>query len=181
MIIALAGRRIDADGTEAVRFPLSNIDKVKEKLKTLFISLTPKALVCSGACGADLLALEVAGELKINRRMVLPFEQSLFKSSSVTDRPGNWGDLFDRIFNEVNKEEKVLVLEYPKNDDESYRKTNIDILNEAGNLAEKYGHPGNLAAVIVWEGQPKTENDTTEQFMNEAQSRGFEIKIITTK
>ena len=181
MIIALAGRRIDADGTEAVRFPLSNTDEVKEKLKTLFISLHPRALVCSGACGADLLALEVAGELKINRRMVLPFEQSLFKSSSVIDRPGNWGDLFDRIFNEVNKEEKVLVLDYPRNDDESYRKTNIDILNEAGKLAEKYGCPGNLIAVIVWEGQPESENDTTEQFMNEAKSRGFEIKIITTK
>jgi hypothetical protein len=118
MIVALAGRRIDADGTKTVRFPLSNIDKIKEKLKTLFISLHPKALVCSGACGADLLGLEVAGELKINRRMVLPFEQSLFKSSSVIDRPGNWGDLFDRIFNEVNIEEKVLVLDYPNNDDE---------------------------------------------------------------
>src|SRR5215475_9263435 len=87
MIVALAGRRIDAEGSESIRFPMKNVELVKERLRTLFISLKPQVLVCSAACGADLVALQVAGELKIRRSIVLPFAQAAFKSSSVVDRP----------------------------------------------------------------------------------------------
>jgi hypothetical protein len=181
MIIALAGRRIDAVGAKAVRFPLNKIESVKEKLGTIFISLKPNALVSSGACGADLLALEVAGSMNIPRSMVLPFDQKLFRSASVTDRPGDWGNFYDKICKEVAQEEGIKVLSYPKDDDETYRKTNIDILERAEALAEKYGVPGNLVAIIVWEGKPKDKDDTTAHFKKEAEKRHFEIRTLTTK
>lgn len=44
MVIALAGRRIDAPGAEVTRFPLNNIDAVKEKLRKLFITFTTKGI-----------------------------------------------------------------------------------------------------------------------------------------
>ena len=72
MILALAGRRIDDPNEKVVSFPMKNIDSVRSELKALFIFLKPSVLVCSGSCGADLLALEVAGELGIARSMVIP-------------------------------------------------------------------------------------------------------------
>ena len=107
MIIALAGRRIDAPDAKASRFPLSKVDEVKEKLRALFISLKPKTLVCSAACGADLLALQVAGELGIQRSILIPFDEQLFKSTSVMDRPGDWDLLYDKICDAVANEEGI--------------------------------------------------------------------------
>src|SRR4030095_15865839 len=155
MVIALAGRRISDPGSKAVQFPLENVEKVREHLGTLFASIKPEVLVSSGACGADLLALEVAGSMGIMRSMVLPFDPAIFKTTSVTDRPGEWGSLFDRICREVGPEEKIQVQRYSKDDDAKYRKINIDILQRAEVLAEKYEVSKKLMAVEVWEGKPK--------------------------
>jgi hypothetical protein len=177
MIIALAGRRIDAADAKVVRFPLTKAKKVKERLKVLLSSLRPEALISSAACGSDLLGLEVAGELAIPRSIVLPFDQALFKITSVTDRPGDWGSGYDRICSEVIKEDGLKVLHYDRDDDETYRKSNIDILQKAKELAVMHGS-ADLVAVIVWEGESKDENDTTEHFKNQAIKEGFDIKII---
>ena len=180
MIVALAGRRIDEVGIGTIRFPLKNITAVKAQLKKIFISLKPAALVCSGACGADLLALESAGELGIARSMIIPFEPALFKSKSVEDRPGNWGALFDSMYQQTNKEEKVQVMNYPGDDDDTYRKTNIDILNRAEALAEKFDDEKNILVIIVWDGKPKDKNDITAHFKKEARLRGFKTEEVNT-
>jgi hypothetical protein len=179
MVVAIAGRRIDAPDSDQVRFPLDNIDAVKEKLRKLFISLHPKALVCSGACGADLLALEVAGKLAIPRSMVLPFEKEIFKTKSVEDRPDNWGNLFDSLCKETDKEEKVQILNYTDSDD-VYEKTNIEILKRAVHLSEKFDTIKEITVVIVWEGKPKDKTDATAHFKKEAEKSGFVIKEINT-
>ena len=51
----------------------------------------PARLIRSAACGADLLALDIAGEFGVERHVVLPFAVQAFRASSVTDRPGEWG------------------------------------------------------------------------------------------
>jgi hypothetical protein len=180
MIVALAGRRIDHPDEKTIRFPLVAIGLVKERLRTLFVSLQPAALVCSGACGADLLALEVAGELHITRCIILPFDPQLFKPRSVEDRPGNWGALFDNMYEQVNKEEKVQVMNYPDADDDSYNKTNVDILNRAEILAEKMDTKKNIIGIVVWDGIPRDQNDSTAHFKKEAKRRGFKIEEINT-
>lgn len=110
MVIALAGRRIDAEGAASPRFPTENIGNVKEKLGLFFIEKKPDWLVSSSACGADLIALDIAGELEINRKIILPFDAKTFRSTSVVDRPGDWGMLFDRIYDELKKENNVIDL-----------------------------------------------------------------------
>jgi hypothetical protein len=180
MVIALAGRRISDPGSEVIRFAWENVEKVRDSLRTFFASIRPKVLVSSGACGADLLALEVAGNMGILRSIVLPFDPAIFKTSSVTDRPGDWGPLFDKICHEVAQEEKIQVHGYAKNDDAKYLKTNVDILQRAEALAEKYGVSKKLMAVIVWEGKPKGSDDATADFKSEALKRNFEIKEIST-
>ena len=109
MIITLSGRRIDKEGADVARFPFNNISRVKEQIAKLFTSLSPSILVCSRAYGTDLLALQVAGDLNIRRGVVLPFDPEVFKKTSVTDRPGNWGHLFDSISHKVKKEEGLVV------------------------------------------------------------------------
>src|SRR5262245_24018604 len=61
VIIAMSGRRIDAKDAKATRFPLKNVALVKQRLDELFARVAATALVSSGACGADLVALTVAG------------------------------------------------------------------------------------------------------------------------
>ena len=179
MIITLSGRRIDKEGADVARFPFNNISRVKEQIAKLFTSLSPSILVCSGACGSDLLALQVAGDLNIRRGVVLPFDPEVFKKTSVTDRPGNWGHLFDSISHKVKKEEGLVVKNYSENDKEVYRKTNIDILERAKELATKYA-VRDLAVVIVWDGNAKEEDDTTKHFKREAEKRNFQLTEIKT-
>ena len=83
MIIALVGRRIDAPDAEA-RFPLSQAGRVRETIRARLQGCGATALVTSGACGADLLAQDVAGELGLSRRMVLPLPFAPAHRSRVT-------------------------------------------------------------------------------------------------
>ena len=183
MIVALAGRRIDAPGTETTRFPLTNIEKVKEQLRNFFMINRPAALVCAGACGADLLALQIAGEMKVRCSMVIPFPPEVFKRTSVIDRPGNWGDVFDKICTELNSEGEVIVLNYDEQDPAAYEKTNTEILNRAEILLHTSAAAINndqLLALIVWDGKVRQANDITAHFMDDAKQRGFNIREIST-
>jgi hypothetical protein len=71
---ALAGRRIDAADSKKSRFPLANVSLVRDRLRELFIKRGVDTLVCSAACGADLVALEVAEHLRVRCRIVLPLQ-----------------------------------------------------------------------------------------------------------
>ena len=72
-----------------------------------------------------------------------------------------------------------MVKNYSENDKEVYRKTNIDILERAKELATKYA-VRDLAAVIVWDGNAKEEDDTTKHFKREAEKRNFQLTEIKT-
>lgn len=179
MIVALAGRRIDAPDADQTRFPLKNIDVVREKLSILFSQLNPDVLICSGACGADLLALQVAGEMGIRRHMILPFEPALFRQRSVADRPGNWGILFDRICMDIKDKEKLEILHYAESG-EVYEMTNIEIIKKAVSISQKFDHVRDVKVVLAWEGASKDEADATAHFKNEAEKRGIKIEEINT-
>lgn len=182
MIIALAGRRIDAPDADLPRFPLSNVDIVRGRLYKLLSEKEPAALVCSAACGADLLALSVAGDLGIRRRVVLPFAREQFRETSVVDRPGDWGSLFDTICDEVSDNEDLVILGCSKDDKAAYSAASTAILDEAVQLQTAVGKDDQtILTVIVWEGSSRGEDDQTASFASEAGSRGFAIAAILTK
>jgi|SRR6187431_3265701 len=172
-VVALAGRRIDAEAAEEARFPLSNVAGVKEQLLHALAATRPAALVCAAACGADLLALAAAGDLGIKRRIVLPASKAEFRSSSVVDRPGPWAELFDRIVARVEAEGE-LVLHELGTGDEAYRAGNRAIFEAAQPLGEA------LEAWLVWDGQPRDEQDLTLHFANEAWTRGVPLRELLT-
>ncbi len=178
MILALAGRRIDAPDTKHRRFPVENTKLVQTRIRVLLEEERPQALVSSAANGADLLALEVAGDLAIERQIVLPFPPEIFRATSVTDRPGEWGERFDRILADLGGEEHVICLEYPIKTRAAYVATNRAILERAQLIASR--EHDTLAAVIIWNGEPRGEQDETFEFKRAAESAGILVREVRT-
>ncbi len=146
-------------------------------------------LVCSAACGADLLALDVAGDLGIEREVVLPFDSASFREVSVVDRPGHWEELYDRIIEEVSREEALVVLERDGDDGKAFAAASAEILRRAEHLAGAGGKEGGelsdadsgVLVVAVWEGEPREEGDMTLEMVQGAQARGFESVHVSTR
>lgn len=187
--MALAGRRVDPADQPVPRFPLANASIVSARMQALLERRRPAALVCSAACGADLLALDAAGTLGLRRRIVLPFAPDDFRRTSVTDRPGDWGPLFDRIITEVGAAGDLVVLDCAPDGEFAYERTNERILDEAHSLADiatDCPHPTDpiapdmVVAVIVWEGRSRGAGDLTEQFATLARGRGMTVEEILT-
>lgn len=172
-VAALAGRRIDAVGSRVRRFPIDRIDQVRTDLKSLFEQEAVGFLVCSAACGADLIALDLAKKNSIRYRIVLPFSVERFRQSSVVDRPGDWGLLFDQIMREVPDEE-LIVMQEVASDDEAYERANKEIVRQAVMTAA----PETALAIAVWEGRPRQEGDATASFLQLAKDAGMKIKIV---
>ncbi|MGI8992063.1 MAG: hypothetical protein ACR2I2_21105 [Bryobacteraceae bacterium] len=170
MTIALAGRRIDAPGSETPRFPVENVPMVRQRIRAMLASHKPNALVCSAACGADLLALSETGAIGRRRRAILPFERERFRETSVMDRPGDWGPLYDTILDEV----ECVVLTGKGEGPEAYAATNLAIFDEA----EKIGTE--VMAVLVWDGSSRGSDDQTAGFGDEARRRGLAVIEIST-
>ena len=169
MVIALAGRRIDAPDAETPRFPAANEAAVRAKIESLFTGNEVQVLVSSAACGADLIAQETAMQLGVPRRIVLPFSIAEFREASVTDRPGDWGPRFDRAIHNAH----VVLLGFDRADWQAYSKTNRAILDEATSLGE-------ATAVIVWDGQRRGSSDYTASFRSEAEFRGMPVIEVRT-
>jgi len=181
MIIALAGRRIDAPDAEITRFPPENAELVRGRLLELFKNEAPSAMVSSAACGADLLALEAAGESGVRRHIILPFERGRFRETSVTDRPGDWGNLFDKICDEVETEGNLITLENFEDEAKAYSAVTREFLKKAESLRSSDGNIEEILAVIIWEGKAKDERDETAAFAEQAKAGNFVVKEILTK
>ena len=136
-----------------------------------------ETLVCSAACGADLLALEVAGMLSWRRRVILPFGRERFRQTSVTDRPGDWGKLYDRVLDAVQDAGDLLIESVPAGRD-PYTFATGRILDEAGRLAVDSGE--NPVAVVVWDGGAGKPGDFTGEFAALARERGMAVLDVST-
>lgn len=178
-VIALAGRRVDAVGTQPPRFPLENVPVVRHWLSKLLAGEGAVTLVCSAACGADLVALEEAERLGLRRRIVLPFAPERFRGTSVVDRPGDWGAIFDRLVAAASAAGDLVVLD-AGGGEAAYAAANEAIIHEAQALARAGGAAQRLVAVVVWEGAARSGSDATGDFRNLAAKAGFEERSVPT-
>ena len=178
MIIALAGRRVDAVDAAPPRFPVLNVGKVSRGVQVFLQQHSATAVVCSAACGADLTGLAEAGKLGLRRRVVLPFARDKFRESSVIDRPGDWGSMYDSILDAVEAQGDLVVMANPDADD-PYSATNRAILEEAVALGKASSEA--VGALLVWDGVSRGADDYTDQFGAEARKRGLEVfEVLTT-
>jgi hypothetical protein len=183
-VIALAGRRIDAPDTNPPRFPLENVPMVRQRLADMLAAERADALVCSAACGTDLIALEEAERLGIRRRIVLPFSPDRFRNTSVTDRPGHWGPIFDRIIAAAEFAGDLVILgDLEGDNDSAYAAANETIIHEAQALAQATsgGAPHRGIAVVVWEGAAREGTDATSGLLDLARRAGFEERSVLTR
>ncbi len=161
MIIALAGRRTLATG---------NIQSIRERVRALLLQQHADAIVSSAACGADLLVLEEAGALGLRRRVILPSPPERFRQTSVVDRPGDWGAIYDRVLEEVQSRGDLIVL------NGSYAAVNSAILDEAVAMAHEQNTES--IALILWDARPRGKQDLTKAFLEEAKDRGLRVLEI---
>ena len=178
MVLALAGRRIDTAGQAPPRFPFAHVKTVQQKLRTLLIEKSVRTLVCSAACGADLVALDEAGKLGIDRRVFLPFNPDIFRASSVIDRPGPWGKVFDKVIAEVTASRGLAVLPASVDPRAGYIAINQLILETACELAAQTGD--RAAATLVWNRHSRGADDLTAEFGSQAQQMGLPLFEIDT-
>ena len=177
-VVVLAGRRVDAVGAIPARFPEAELERVKVAIGQWLERVSATTLVCAAACGADLLALEVAGRLGIRRRILLPFGIAQFRASSVVDRPGGWGERYDQIVTEVEAQGDLRLHSYSMEGEETYFQTNLDLLREAERIAVLADIP--VLALVVWDGHSRGPQDVTAHFLTEAQHRGLPVHQILT-
>jgi len=177
MIFAFAGRRIDAVNAEQPRFPLSKVSLVRSRVRTLLRTHATAAVVSSAACGADLIALTEARALRLRCKIVLPFSRDRFRTSSVTDRPGNWGAAYDQTMDDAEASGDVIVLDETPGED-AYLVVNRAIIDATAALMNECRQPG--SAVLVWEGASKGDHDVTEEFGIEARKRGLSVIEVLT-
>jgi hypothetical protein len=177
MIIALAGRRVDAADAKQHRFPARNVDIVRERIRAMLQTQCAVALVGSAACGADLLALSEAGKLGLHRKVVLPFDRERFRTTSVTDRQGDWGLLYDKLLNEVERSGDLLVI-HANSEDSAYAEANHAILDQALSLGQELHEL--VTAVMVWDGKSRGEGDLTTEFGVYARNRGIPVVEVKT-
>ncbi len=143
-------------------------------------------LVSSAACGADLLALEIAGKLGLRRRVILPFRPERFREACVIDRPGEWGALFDQVIADVQRNGDLVLLDEKEVEKETFLSTNRVILDEAQRLVPQSASRTDVSeskvlAVIVWDGQPGKGVDITLDFANEARARSIPVAEVFTR
>jgi hypothetical protein len=174
-LAVLAGRRIDAANAVESRFPPDEAEHVARKLARHFRQERVNRLVCSAACGADILALEVAERLAIPATLVIPFASNIFRENSVTDRTGNWGERFDRLVTAARRRGDLVELGLDIKDEKAFTAANETIVQ----LASSPGHYRRLA-FVVWEGKTRGSSDATADFLNRALSRGFEKRTVFT-
>lgn len=177
MIIALAGRRVDAANTSESRFPVRNTNLVTIRVREFIERERAGAIVSAAACGADLIALGEAGRLGVRRRVVLPFARDRFRQTSVTDRPGDWGPVYDQILDEVEAHGDLLVMNLEA-EQEAFLAVNRAILDEAMRLGKEA--KADVAALLVWDGASRGAGDLTEAFGAEARRRGLPVLEIRT-
>lgn len=173
---ALAGRRIDAQGAKERRFPPENEGLVARRIRNMLVGTASTGLVSSAACGADILALETAGELGLGRCVVLPFSRERFRATSVADRGEEWGGRFDAILSGLG-EGDIVEMNFEGSEDEAYAAANVRILDEAAKAA--VGQP--VIAMVVWNGLARQGTaDLTDAFRKIAIGRKIDTISVPT-
>lgn len=181
-VVALAGRRVDATGSTEERFPLSQRAIVARELERRLRDPSVTRLVCSAAAGADLLALDVADRLGIAKHIVLPYDPSVFRRTSVIDRPGEWAEIYDRVLCHLSAADRLEVLDERGASTTAFLVVNQVLVERALHAARASGwnRSSMPTAIVVWEGRSRGEDDVTNDFWERATAAGFHLEEILT-
>src|SRR5258707_5325938 len=183
VIVAIAGRRIDAADAAVARFPLANRRLVARRIGAALGRLDATAVIASAACGADLLALDAARRQGMRRRVILPYAEEWFLEDSVLDRPGWWAGAFRGQCAAARAAGDLVVLGEARGSDDAFRAVNEAIVAEALRLAAG-ASPADpaaaLATLIVLEGSPRGPDDLSAHLRDRIRHLGARVVEVAT-
>jgi hypothetical protein len=108
--------------------------------------------------------------------MILPFAPDIFRDSSVTDRPGDWGPLFDDLLTELTARGDVVTLAEDPGRDAAYAAVNRVMLAEAGRIAGA----STPLVLLIWDGVSRGNGDLTADLGIKARERSWPIAEVST-
>ncbi|MEO8304926.1 MAG: adenylate/guanylate cyclase domain-containing protein [Betaproteobacteria bacterium] len=94
-VLAFAGHLADAPDRATPRFPAGLELAVTAEIRRHLAGLNAPIVYASAACGADLIAIEVAIDLGVEVNIVLPFNRDDFVRTSVAVGGAGWTQRFD--------------------------------------------------------------------------------------
>jgi hypothetical protein len=178
-VLAFAGRRIDAPDAAPPHFPVASVVHVQRDLLAVFDASAFSVVVGSAACGADILLLEAAAACGVRAHIVLPFDATRFRQTSVIDRGLEWGPRYDAAIAYAERNGDVIVVPTDGGSDaEAYASTTERIIAEAQRLSLELAH--SAIALAIWDQRTRPEGDATQQFLDLAERAGFPRREIST-
>jgi hypothetical protein len=175
MIVALAGRRVDSVDAAEPRFPASAVDIVRQRIAAAFEEVHAFELVSAAACGADLIAIDVAHKRGMPASIVLPYAADEFRRTSVVDRGEEWRRAYDAAIQEAESHKRLHILGL-REGDAAYLATNEAILDEAVKCSG--GNICGVLSVIVWDGPLHGRTDYTTAFAESSKKRGIIVRPV---
>ncbi|HKP12067.1 MAG TPA: hypothetical protein VJZ91_08160, partial [Blastocatellia bacterium] len=202
-VLLFAGHMIDAPGREHPRFPASQEQVAREKIKEAIVAemRSGAGVACGfagGASGGDILFHEVCDELGILTRFYLAVPPQKYVTTSVQKAGPQWVERFWKLYNERHAQNQVRVLseaadvqdeqEYmpawlrTKPEYDIWQRNNLWMLFNA--LEEgcdpKTGDP-NVALIALWDGKGGDGPGGTGHLVKKIEDLGATSEVINTK
>ena len=183
--ILFTGHMIDTPGRKEPRFPASKENEVRQWIKAKVIEEKNKIGdsyvlqgIAGGACGGDILFLEICEELGIPAQMYLALPREQFLVESVAFAGNDWVERFDNLFkklpHKVLSESKELPKWLQKKADYNiWTRNNLWELNSA--LVNGGLH---MSLIALWDGKGGDGPGGTSDMVKEARQRGAKVVMI---
>jgi len=186
-VVLFTGHMIDAPGRVPQRFPAKSepsaraliADRLKQE-----ISRTdgPVVAMASAASGGDIIFHEVARELGLERRLLLPLPADLFRNDSVSPAGPEWERRFDVLMREfpsppfLARTDELPSWLGPRAAYNTWQRANLWMIYEA--LAVNAQH---LTLLALWDGTTGDGPGGTEHMIRLAKQQGASAVIIRTQ
>ncbi|WP_149274912.1 tetratricopeptide repeat-containing protein [Pareuzebyella sediminis] len=185
-VIMFTGHMIDAEDRKEPRFPKDREAEVRKKIKAAVEAIRKASPeknflgISGGACGGDILFLEVCKELGIEMKMYLALPAEKYIVESVQFAGNNWVKRFYELYEDKNTEIDILAetKELPvwlqeKKNYSFWERNNLWLLNTALSFGGRH-----LNLVAVWDGKGGDGPGGTEHMIKEIKRRGALSEVI---
>jgi hypothetical protein len=178
---------IDLPGRTPERFPSRAEESARRIIRDRLqqeISRTEGLVVgvASAASGGDILFHEIARELGVERRLLLPLPPDLFRNESVSPAGPEWEKRFDALMRELPSPASLARSDAlpdwlgARADYNPWQRANLWMIYEAAALNAQH-----LTLLALWDGTTGDGPGGTEHMIRLAKQQGASTVIIRTQ
>ncbi len=187
-VIVATGHRVDVAGRKAPRFPRTSAAREAARAALgaavhgeLELAVGPALGLAAAASGADLLFHEVAGELGIMTRVLLPIPREAFLERSVRDGGPEWVERFRRVcaareVRELSRSPELPPWALDRPSYSVFQRGNLWLLESA--LAEE---DADVTLIALWDGERGDGPGGTADMVSSARARRARVVVLDAK